>query len=82
MSNFMQNYELLDTQENLAPSFGIHPNPAKGTFTVEGVGIMRIANVLGQVVMAKEIHGKETIELPQGLYFVTLNGQTRKVVVE
>ena len=82
MSNFVQNYELLDTQENLAISFNIHPNPSRGTFTVEGMGVMRIANVLGQVVMVKEIHGKETIKLPQGLYFVTLNGQTRKVVVE
>ena len=32
--------------------------------------------------MAKEIDGKETMELPQGMYFVQLNGTVRKIVVE
>ena len=82
MSNFMQNWELLATQEDMQPLFSIHPNPAKGAFTVEGEGMMRIVNVVGQQIMAKEIGSKETIELPQGLYFITLNGTTQKIIVQ
>jgi hypothetical protein len=32
--------------------------------------------------MTREIDGKATVELPQGLYFVKMNGVTRKIVVE
>ena len=60
----------------------VYPNPAKERVTVEGTGRMIVTNTLGQTVMAKEIDGKETIELPQGLYFVKMNGMTRKIVVE
>ena len=60
----------------------VYPNPAKDCFTVEGWGMMHLTNVLGQEIMAKEIDGKEIIALPQGLYFVKLNGATRKIVVE
>ena len=43
---------------------------------------MTVTNILGQTVMAKEIEGKGKVELPQGIYFVTLGRETRKVVVE
>ena len=43
---------------------------------------MTITNVLGQTVLAREIDGKENVELPRGIYFVKLNGATRKIVVE
>ena len=60
----------------------IYPNPAKGRFTVEGTGTMTVTNTLGQTILTREIDGKETVELPQGLYFVKLGEATRKVVVE
>ena len=60
----------------------VYPNPAQDRFTVEGMGHLMVSNMLGQSVMTKEIDGKTTIELPQGLYFVKLNGATRKIVVE
>ena len=63
-------------------NFKVYPNPANGVFTVEGTGILRITNVLGQEIMSKEIDGKETVELPRGVYFVQLNGVVRKIVVE
>lgn len=63
-------------------NFKVYPNPANGVFTVEGTGILRITNVLGQEIMSKEINGKETVELPRGVYFVQLNGVVRKIVVE
>lgn len=60
----------------------VYPNPAKGAFTVEGTGQMTITNVLGQTALTREIDGKGTIELSRGIYFVKLNGATRKIVVE
>lgn len=62
--------------------FRVYPNPANGHFTVEGIGTMRIVNVLGQEIMVKEIDGKETVELPKSIYFVQLNGTVQKIVVE
>ena len=62
--------------------FAVYPNPAQGQFVVEGTGIVRIINMMGQVVETREIDGRQTFTLSKGLYFVTLNGQTAKVVVE
>ena len=74
--------DILGIGENNETVFRIYPNPANGRFTVEGNGMMHISNVLGQEIMAKEIDGKETVELPQGMYFVKLGGTVRKIVVE
>lgn len=63
-------------------AFELWPNPAQGRFTVKGTGLMTITNALGQVVLTKEIEGKETVDLPRGLYAVRLGETRRKVVVE
>lgn len=68
--------------ENHRSLFKIYPNPAKGYVIIEGTGTMTVTNALGQTIMTKKIKGKEKLELPQGLYFVTLGGETRKIVVE
>ena len=68
--------------ETATATFTVSPNPAQGRFTVEGQGRMTVTNVLGQPLLTKEIDGKETIELPRGLYLVVLNGITQKIVVE
>ena len=78
---------LVGIEENEGPSTGsgtltVYPNPAKDRFTVEGTGTMTVTNTLGQTVLTQEIDGKATIELPQGIYFVKLGGETRKIVVE
>ena len=73
---------MLAVDENMENGFTIYPNPAQGRFTVEGSGKMVVTNLLGQTVLTKEIDGKETVELPRGMYFVKLDGTTRKVVVE
>lgn len=73
------------TQEIGLPEFTssccIYPNPANGHFTIVGTGSMRITNVLGQVMLTKEISETEQVELPKGLYFVTLDGHTHRVIV-
>ena len=68
--------------ESHRSTFKIYPNPAKGYVTIEGTGILTIANTLGQTILTKEIKGKEKVELSQGLYFVIMGGKTRKIVVE
>ena len=73
---------LVGIEENEEQQCRIYPKPAKDRVTVEGRGMMHLTNVLGQEIMAKEIDGKEIIALQKGLYFVKLNGATRKVVVE
>lgn len=63
-------------------SFNVYPNPAQGRFTVEGTGRMTVSNLLGQVVLVKEINGQTTVALPRGMYFVKLGNETQKIVVE
>ena len=71
-----------DVDEAAAPAFEVWPNPAQDSFIVEGKGKMTISNALGQILINHEIDGKESIALPQGLYFVKIGNATRKVVVE
>lgn len=68
--------------ENHRSTFKIYPNPAKGYVIAEGTGTMTVTNALGQTILTKEIKGKEKFELPQGMYFVTLGDETRKIIVE
>ena len=63
-------------------AFNVYPNPAQGRFTVEGTGRLTITNALGQTILAQEIDGKMTVELPKGLYFAKMGNTVRKVVVE
>lgn len=69
-------------EEPNTASFEVWPNPTQGRFIVEGKGNMSIVNVLGQTLLNREIDGKESIALPQGIYFVRLGDITRKVIVE
>ncbi len=68
--------------ENHRSTFKVYPNPAKGYIIIEGTGNMTVTNALGQTILTKEIKGKEKLELPHGMYFVTMGGETRKIVVE
>jgi subtilisin family serine protease len=68
--------------ENHRNTFKVYPNPAKGYIIIEGTGNMTVTNALGQTILTKEIKGKEKLVLPQGMYFVTMGSETRKIVVE
>lgn len=72
----------LAVPEIIEATFNVYPNPAQGRFTVEGRGRMTVSNLLGQVVLVKEIDGHATVALPRGMYFVKLGNETRKIVVE
>lgn len=73
-------YDGIDETKTM--TFEVWPNPAKDRFMVKGKGKMTITNVFGQILLNHEINGKESIELPQGLYFVKIDNITRKVIVE
>ena len=71
----------LSVEENETASFNIYPNPSNGQFTVEGDGIMTITNTLGQVVFRNEVIERETVTLEKGIYFISINGMSKKLVV-
>lgn len=68
--------------ENRQSIFKVFPNPSNSSVTIEGQGMLVITNTLGQTVLTKKIEGKTKVELPQGLYFVKMGNETRKIVVE
>ena len=80
--DFINNWRPTQIVEMKMEEFLVYPNPAKGYITIEGTGTVTVINALGQTVLTKEIDGKAKVELPQGLYFVTMGSETRKIVVE
>lgn len=80
LSNRSLDYVGLGEKENKI--FNLYPNPTTGRVTIEGTGRLTIMNTLGQTLLTRDITDTETIDLPSGVWFVNLNGVTRKVVVE
>ena len=62
--------------------FQIFPNPSKGHVTIEGTGRLSVTNLMGQTLFAREIHDIQSLSLPKGLWFVRLNHEVKKEVVE
>ena len=76
-------------------SFNVYPNPSKGDFTINLTSVERenvaikVTNVVGQTVMNRVVavsgQTKETISLAdysKGVYFLTVNNETVKLIVE
>ncbi len=85
--------DLVGLGENETTAFRVYPNPANGILFVEtchGASLQmetyRIVNPIGQTVMEGQITTeKQQISvrnLPNGVYFITVDGETRKFVVE
>ncbi|MBR4390384.1 MAG: leucine-rich repeat domain-containing protein [Prevotella sp.] len=70
------------TEEHQTTGFEVYPNPSQGYITVEGYGLLKVSNLLGQDILTKEINGQTTLDLPRGVYLFTLGRTTRKIVVE
>jgi hypothetical protein len=80
-----------ETTEDAA--FTVYPNPANNVLFMETQSIAslqtatyRIANLVGQTVLSGSINAKtqqiNIKELPSGMYFITVGGQTVKFVVK
>ncbi len=69
-------------EETSDASFALWPNPSQGRITVEGTGRLTLINTLGQTLLSKDLDGKETFDLPRGIYLVKLGNATKKIVVE
>lgn len=89
-----QNYVAIDltsTEENLASSLKLYPNPTNGCITIELEGLQKVMvyNALGQVLLSKEADG-DALQLNlsrfgNGLYWVSVMTQngvvTRRFVL-
>lgn len=76
---------ILSTSETTTHTMSLYPNPAKGSFTVEGTGLMTVTNILGQKIMEQNIEKHIVVTLPEGIYIIRLSdatiATTSKVVV-
>lgn len=71
-------------------SFRTHPNPTEGMITITLQNDVqsqeyRITDMLGQTLITGKIYGDhqqiDLNQIPSGMYFLTIGGQTRKLVV-
>jgi len=69
--------------------WSIYPNPTKTQFTVDlpndDSKALRITDMFGKLVMSDNLNGMKTIDvsqLPAGIYIVTIDGNTKKLVIQ
>ena len=73
-------------EHTLAEGFKVYPNPTSDVLTLDIVGKATyiISNVMGQILMSGSINGENqqinVSALPNGLYFIRVNGVTRKFI--
>ena len=85
--NWTLGYDITDVPEALTDGgFRLFPNPTQGmVHIVGGSGAYRITNVMGQVLLAGTIQDEsqqiDLSRLPAGMFFVTINGVTKKIIV-
>lgn len=74
-------YAQLELEENVLGGFMVYPNPVGDRLTVTVNGAYRIANVFGQTLMTgPESQSIDVSILPTGVYFLSIDGVTRKFV--
>ena len=87
--NWTLGNDLTGVSENeTAEGFRVFPNPATGVVSIVGVsnGEYRITNVMGQTLIKGVIHGDsqqiDVSGLPSGMYFITVGGNTQKLMIK
>ncbi len=89
LNNPDQNYVAIDltsTEENLASSIKLYPNPTNGSITIELEGMQKVMvyNALGQVVFSKETNVDmlqlDLSSFENGLYWVKVMAQNGTAV--
>ena len=70
-----------DSADEFMTYIGIYPNPSNGNITIEGSGTLKITDFTGQAILIKEIVEKEVVTLKKGLYFVSIDNKTQKIIV-
>jgi hypothetical protein len=91
----LQNTLLISIEDGKSTSnFTVYPNPSNGEFTINLSGEAKIStltvkNVVGQTIINKTVNvagnTTETISLSdysKGVYFLTVDGETTKLIVE
>ena len=84
--------ELHGVEEDVENQFNVYPNPTNGVLFVETHGraalptlTYRISNLMGQIVLTGNITAEnqqiDVSVLPEGMYFITVGGETQKFVV-
>ena len=73
-------------------TFAVYPNPTNGILTVHHSAFrihhseFQIANLMGQTVLSGNITAEtmqiDVSNLPEGMYFISIGGETRKFVVK
>ena len=77
----MHVFAQLDVDEHEADGFGVYPNPVEDWLYVSVGGAYRIINVMGQTLMTGSDSRSINVScLPAGLYFIQIDGVTRKFV--
>ena len=61
--------------DNTTSKLSVYPNPCQGTAVIEGTGTLCVMNALGQRVLSRDIEDRTTLELPTGLYFISLENE-------
>jgi len=64
-------------------TFTVYPNPAVNNIRVTGEGNAVISNILGQTVTSANVNGSADIDvsnLESGVYFVNMNGVSKKFI--
>ena len=76
-----------DVDEATADGLNVYPNPTTGLITISGVqsGEYRLSNMMGQTLMtgciANENQQIDISQLPNGMYFITIAGETQKLII-
>ena len=92
-ARYLQISSTIDGIGEMMAAFAVYPNPTDGVLFVEtrhGTSLQdqtyRITNLMGQTILTGQIIAEtqqiDVSALPQGLYFITINEVTKKLIIK